>query len=84
MQHLPCLGVDYVDYDASIPPASLEQIAVLTALSGMEGLVEECPGQLPFSVNLQCPPTPHANVLSPKVAVLLIAVIQSMDKNGEW
>lgn len=83
MQHLSGLGVDDVDNDASAPPAFLEQVVVLVALSGVEGLVEERPRQLLFSVDLKCPSCPHANVLPPKVAVFLIAVIQSKNSVGE-
>lgn len=84
MQHLSGLGVDYVDNDASVPPASLEQVVVLVALSGMESLVEERPRQLFFSMDLESPACPHANVLSPKVAVFLITVIQSKNNVGEF
>lgn len=77
MQHLTGLGIDDVDNDASVPPASLKQVVVLVALSWVEGLVEERPRQLLFPMNLESPSGPHANVLSPKVAVLLITVIQS-------
>lgn len=52
MQHLSSLGVNDMDNDASAPPASLEQVAVLVALSGVQCLVEERPCQLIFSVDL--------------------------------
>lgn len=51
MQHLSSLGVDDVDDDASVPPASLEQVVVLVALPGVKGLVQERPGQFLFSVD---------------------------------
>lgn len=35
VQHLSSLGVDDVDNDASVPPAPLEQVVVLVALSGL-------------------------------------------------
>jgi len=77
VQHLPGVGVDYVDNDASVTPASLEQVVVLVALSRMEGLVEESPRQLLLSMNLKGSACSHANVLPPKVAVFFISVIQS-------
>lgn len=52
VQHLSGLGVDDVDNDASVPPAPLEQVVVLVALSGAEGAVEERPRQLLFPVDL--------------------------------
>lgn len=51
VQHLSSLGVDDVDDDASVPPASLEQVVVLVALPGVKGLVQERPGQFLFSVD---------------------------------
>lgn len=52
MQHFSGLGVDDVDNDATVPPASLEQVVVLVALTRVEGLVEERPRQLLFSMDL--------------------------------
>lgn len=83
-QHLSGLGVDDVDNDASVTPAFLEQVVVLVALSRVEGLVEESPWQLLGSVDLQSPSCPHTNVLTTKVAVFLITVIQPDNRELQW
>lgn len=79
VQHLRRRGVHRVDNDASVAPASLKQVLVLVTLSGVKGLVEEGPGQLPLSVDLQCPSGSHPDVLPPKVAVFLVVIIQPDD-----
>lgn len=79
-RHLSGFGVDHMDDDASVPPAPGEQVVVLVAFSGLEGLVEECPRQLLPSVDLQRPSRPHAQEFPAKVAVFLVAVIRSERK----
>lgn len=83
VQHLSSLGIDDVDNDASVPPASLKQVVVLVALSRVKGLVEERPRQLLLSVDLESSSSPHTNVLPPKVAVFLITIIQSKNNVAE-
>lgn len=77
VEHLSSLGADDVDDDPSVSPASLEQVAVLVALSRVEGLVQESPRQLLPSMDLQGPSRSYTNVLPAKVAVLRITVIRS-------
>lgn len=84
MQHLSGLRVDDVDNDASVPPASLEQVIVLVALSRVEGLVEESPRKLLPSMDLECPSGSHTNVLPAKVTVFLITVIQSENSDESY
>lgn len=52
MQHLSSCGVNDVYDDAPVPPASLEKIVVLVALSRLQSLVEKCPRQFIFPMDL--------------------------------
>jgi len=82
-EDLARLGVDDVDDDASVAPAPLEEVAVLVALAGAEGLVQEGPGELLLAVDLQRAAGAHAHVLAAEVVVLGVVCVVRPGENQD-
>lgn len=78
---LSAVGVNNMDDDASVPPAPLEWVVPLVAFTGLQGLVQERPRHFLGSMNLKRSSCSHSEELPPKVAVLLVTVIQSEDSD---